>query len=221
MWIELRTVFDNLSVDPSVRAIVLTGAGDRAFTTGLDTKEAADHSPIFSSSETGDAARKATLIRRYVHAFQDCVTAIERCEKPVIAVLHGYAFGLAIDMSSACDVRFCAADTKMCVKEVDIGLAADVGTLTRLPKVVGAYGWVKDVSMSARVFGSEEALRVGFVSAIYQDKKSTVDAAIDWATTVASKSPVAVQGTKRILDYSRDHTVADGEFLGSIGVMND
>lgn len=213
MWIELRSVFDALSVDSSVRVIILTGAGERAFTTGLDTKEATDHSPIFSNSDPSDAARIATSIRRYVHAFQDCVSAIERCEKPVIAVLHGYSYGLAIDMTSACDVRFCAADTKMCVKEVDIGLAADVGTLTRLPKIVGAYGWVKDISMSARIFGSEEALRVGFVSAVCPDKKSTVDAAVCWAATVAQKSPVAVQGTKRILDYSRDHTIADGEFF--------
>ena len=130
--------------------------------------------------------------------------------------MHGFSYGLAVDMSSACDVRFCAADTKFCVKEVDIGIAADVGTLTRLPKIVGDYGWVKDVSFSARVFGAEEAMRVGFVSGVYESKKDAVEAALRWAEIVAGKSPVAVLGTKRILDYSRDHGVDDGEFFGDL-----
>ena len=212
-------MFDSLSTDPSVRAIILTGAGEKAFTAGLDTKDAAEHGPLSENSSAGtteDTARKATVLRRHIHNFQDCVTAIERCEKPVVCVLHGFAYGLAVDMSSACDVRICAADTKFCVKEVDIGIAADVGTLTRLPKVVGDYGWVKDVSLSARIFGAEEALRVGLVSGVHESKEAAVRAATSWATLVAEKSPVAVQGTKRILDYSRDHGVADGKLFSAV-----
>jgi delta(3,5)-delta(2,4)-dienoyl-CoA isomerase len=218
MWLELRQVFDTLSHSPSVRAIVLSGAGPRAFTTGLDVQFASSSGVLAqnSSGVSPDGARAATAIRRHISEFQDCITAVERCEKPVICVMHGYAFGLAVDLSTCADVRICSSDTHFAVKEVDIGLAADVGTLTRLPKVVGNYSWVKDVSLSARVFGPEEAFRVGFVSGVYPSKEVAVAEGIKWAELVASKSPVAVQGTKELLNWSRDHTVQDGECARSI-----
>ena len=218
MWLELRSVFEALSTDSAVRCIVLSGAGEKAFTTGLDV-QAAGESGLLVAPGAGDAARKATAARRYIRAFQDCISSVERCEKPVICVLHGYAFGLAIDLSCAADVRICSTDTKFAVKEVDIGLAADIGTLTRLPKVVGNYSWVKDVCLSARVFGAQEAERVGFVSNTYNGKAEAVSAALAWASLIASKSPVAVQGTKNILDYSRDHTVEDGRSFCSPRVL--
>jgi Delta3,5-Delta2,4-dienoyl-CoA isomerase len=208
MWLELRKVFDSLSIDSSIRSIVLSGAGDKAFTSGLDVQYAFNSSVLSFSTE--DGARRATGLRRHIAEFQDCITSVEKCEKPVICVLHGYSMGLAIDLSSCADVRICASDTKFAVKEVDIGLAADIGTLSRLPKIVGSYSWVKDVAMSARIFGAQEAEKVGFVSAVYESKQETVNAALKWAKLVAEKSPVAVQGTKNILDYSRDHPVADG-----------
>lgn len=107
---------------------------------------------------------------------------------------------------------------KLCVKEVDIGLAADIGTLTRLPKIVGSFSWVKDVSLSARVFGADEALRVGLVSQVLETKAKTVDAALKMAELLATKSPIAVQGTKEFLNHARDHTVADS--LRYTGVWN-
>lgn len=220
MWLELRRVFDQLSHDSSVRAIVLSGAGERAFTAGLDVQAASQEgSGLLAATKSPqqgqnlDPGRIAARLRRHIADFQDCVTAVERCEKPVIAAMHGYALGLGIDLSTAADVRLCARDAKFAVKEVDIGLAADIGTLSRLPKVVGHYGWVKEVSLTARVFGADEALRVGFVNAVYDDKDKTVQAAIDLAGVIASKSPVAVQGTKELLNWSRDHSVQDGKQL--------
>lgn len=209
MWLELRKVFDALSVDPDVRSIVLSGSGDRAFTTGLDVQAAQQSSVLFGSTSQ-DTARRAAAIRRHILDFQECITSVERCEKPVICALHGHALGLAIDLSTAADVRVCARGTEFAVKEVDIGLAADVGTLTRLPKVVGNHSWVKDVCLSARIFGAEEAKQVGFVSGVYNNKEEALNAALKWASSVAEKSPVAVQGTKHLLDYSRDHSVEDG-----------
>tara|TARA_R110002003_G_scaffold25_10_gene1215 strand:- start:9178 stop:9717 length:540 start_codon:yes stop_codon:yes gene_type:complete len=142
--------------------------------------------------------------------FQDCITAIEKSEKPVIAVLHGISYGLALDMSLACDIRVSTHDTKFSVKEVDIGLAADIGTLSRLPHSVGNASFVKEIALSARVFGSDEALQHGLVSHVYADKKTAVSEALKLADLIASKSPVAVLGTKEIINYSRDRTVADG-----------
>jgi delta(3,5)-delta(2,4)-dienoyl-CoA isomerase len=192
-----------------VSAIVISGAGERAFTTGLDVK-AASQGLLGPSDGDKDAARQAAHMRRGIADFQDCITSLERCEKPVIVAMHGYSFGLAIDLSTAADIRVCARDTKFSVKEVDIGIAADIGTLTRLPKVVGNYGWVKEVCLTARVFGAEEALRVGFVNSVYETKKQAVDKAIELAGLISSKSPVAVQGTKELLNFSRDHPVQDG-----------
>jgi delta(3,5)-delta(2,4)-dienoyl-CoA isomerase len=96
------------------------------------------------------------------------------------------------------------------VKEVDIGIAADIGTLSRLPKAVGNFSWVKDIALSARIFGGDEALRVGLVSGVYKDKAEAVAEALKLASLIASKSPVAVLGTKELLNYSRDHSVQDG-----------
>ena len=212
MWIEYRQVFDSLSQSPFVRAIVLSGAGPRAFTTGLDV-QAASQSGVLAQTPgdaSVDGARVATMIRRHILDFQDCISSVEKCEKPVICAMHGYALGLGIDIATSADVRVCSSDTKFAVKEVDIGLAADIGTLSRLPKVVGNSSWVKDVSLSARIFGAEEAMRVGFVSGVYEGKEKTLEAAIQWASLVAEKSPVAVQGTKDILNWSRDHNIQDG-----------
>lgn len=216
MWLELGQIFNQLSHDPSVRAIVLTGAGDKAFTAGLDVKAASEG--VLSAERDTDSARTATQLRRHITEFQDCITAVERCEKPVIVAMHGFSLGLAIDLSCAADVRFCSCDVKFAVKEVDIGLAADIGTLSRLPKVVGSFGWVKEVAMTARIFGTDEALRVGFVNAVYESKEAMVGAALKTAALMAMKSPVAVQGTKELLNWSRDHSVHDG-MLGSLLIL--
>jgi delta(3,5)-delta(2,4)-dienoyl-CoA isomerase len=245
MWLELKTIMDALSIDPEVRAVIISGAGDKAFSAGLDV-EAAN---IQNLSESDDVARRAVSIKRYVQQFQDCISSVEKCEKrtsaafpspahlypspafcaagktiiltakiAVICVLHGYSLGLAIDLSTCADIRIASANTKFAVKEVDIGLAADIGTLTRLPKVVGSFSWVKDVCLTARIFGAEEALRVGFVSHVVETKQAALEAALKMAQLIATKSPVAVQGTKELLNHARDHTVADS--LRYTGVWN-
>ncbi|KAG9203735.1 hypothetical protein G6514_002348 [Epicoccum nigrum] len=208
MWHNLSKIFTALSIDPSVRAILFTGAG-RAFTAGLDVT-AASSSPTFDTTTTTDGARKAFGLRRHILEFQECISALEKCEKPVICVLHGVSYGLALDMSLSCDVRIAAKDTRFSVKEVDIGLAADIGTLSRLPHAVGNMSWIKEVALSARVFGAEEAMQVGLVSRVVEDKEAAVKEALELASLIASKSPVAVLGTKEILNYSRDKTVAEG-----------
>lgn len=208
MWLNISQIFQRLSHDPNVRAIVLTSAGDRAFTAGLDVKAASSGGLIGRTD--ADPARTANALRRHILEFQACINAVEACEKPVIAVLHGIAYGLALDLSLACDIRVAAASTRFSVKEVDIGLAADIGTLSRLPRAVGSASWVKDVCLSARVFGAEEALRVGLVSAVYANKGEALAAGMKLAELIASKSPVATMGTKEILNYSRDRPVEDG-----------
>lgn len=123
--------------------------------------------------------------------------------------MHAVSIGLAIDISCCADIRIAAANTRLAVKEVDIGLAADIGTLARLPKIVGSTSWVKDVCLTARDFSAQEALAVGFVSQVHDTKATAIEAAQKIAVSLASKSPVAVQGTKELLNYGREHSTAD------------
>lgn len=167
-------------------------------------------------------------------------------------VNHGISYGLALDISLACDIRVCTKDTRYSVKEVDIGmfaflfnclgddyalsldivacsmkkstnsstpgLAADIGTLTRLPKSQLPFSFIKDVALTAREFFAPEALSVGLVSSVYDNKAEAVTQAISKAALIATKSPVAVLGTKEVLNYSRDHSVQDG--LNYVAVWN-
>ncbi|KAJ4157387.1 hypothetical protein NW754_009033 [Fusarium falciforme] len=202
---SLGASFEQLSHDAEVRAVVLSGAGDRAFTAGLDV-QAATSDGVLNGGEQ-DVARKAKALRSHIEEFQASISAMEKCEKPVICVVHGISIGLAIDIACCADIRICASNTRFAVKEVDIGLAADIGTLARLPKLVGSTSWVKDVCLTARDFSAQEALSVGFVSQVHEGKEAAVQAGVALAATLASKSPVAVQGTKELLNYGRDHSV--------------
>ncbi|KAL7274264.1 hypothetical protein RUND412_002843 [Rhizina undulata] len=212
MWEEYRDIFNLLSADANVRAVIFSGAGPRAFTAGLDIRQAS--SILGGSSEEEeeelDPARRAWKIRKSIKDFQDAIGAMERCEKPVILLFHGISYGLAIDVGCCADIRLCTASTQFSIKEVDIGLAADIGTLSRLPKIVGSLSWVKEVALTARVFSGEEALRQGFVSGVFEDKEKGFEAALRIATEIAAKSPVAVQGTKEIVNYSVGRNVEDG-----------
>jgi delta(3,5)-delta(2,4)-dienoyl-CoA isomerase len=175
---------------------------------GLDVQAAAQEGPI--QARAIDPSRKAFALRNHILDWQSCVSAISLCQKPVIALMHGYAYGAAIDLSTACDIRFCASDTIFCVKETDIGLAADVGTLARLPKVLGGLtSFAKEVALSARPFSADEALKQGFVSRVLSSKEELVAEGLKLAELIASKSPVAVQGTKNVLDYAWGRTVEE------------
>ena len=127
---------------------------------------------------------------------------------------------MAIDISSACDIRIAAADAKLSIKEVDIGLAADLGTLQRFPRIVGNDSWTRELALTGRYFGPKEAFERGFVSWVVQSREEGVKKGVEIAREIASKSPVAVQGTKTLLDYSRDHTIREGMLgLGCVDLM--
>ena len=211
MFHSMGAIFNRLSHDSDVRVVILSGNGDRAFTAGLDVQDASQNGGLTRGVDL-DPARRATALRRHIQELQDTVTAIEKCEKPVIAVMHGITYGLGIDMTTCCDVRICAKDTRFSVREVNIGLAADVGTLSRLPQTGISMSFIKDVALTARDWSAQEALQFGYVSGVYESKKAALDKAVEMGNLMASKSPIAVQGTKEVINFSRDHTIQDGEF---------
>ncbi|XP_032533360.1 delta(3,5)-Delta(2,4)-dienoyl-CoA isomerase, mitochondrial, partial [Chiroxiphia lanceolata] len=128
----------------------------------------------------------------------------------VIAAVHGPCIGAGVDLISACDIRFCSQDASFQVKEVDIGLAADVGTLQRLPKIVGSQSLVNELAFTARRMLASEALSCGLVSRVLPDKAALLEVALGVAVAIAARSPVAVQGTKINLVYSRDRPTPEG-----------
>jgi Delta3,5-Delta2,4-dienoyl-CoA isomerase len=177
-----------------------------------------------TSDPKSDPARVAKRFKETVKQAQSCTDAIAACTKPsssfrtalifrVICVIHGAAIGIAIDISSACDIRLAAQDAKLSIKEVDIGLAADVGTLQRFPRLVGNDSWTRELAFSGRFFSAKEALEKGYVSFVLRSREAAVGKALEIANVIASKSPIAVQGTKTLLDYSRDHSIREGWHL--------
>ncbi|KAG5520566.1 hypothetical protein RHGRI_033220 [Rhododendron griersonianum] len=140
---------------------------------------------------------------------QDTITAIERCRKPVIAAIHGACIGGGIDIITACDVRYCTESAFFSVKEVDLGITADLGTLQRLPSIVG-YGKAVELALSARRFSGSEAKELGLVSRVFGSKDAMDEGVQAIAEEIAAKSPLAVTGTKAVLLRSRDLTVVQG-----------
>lgn len=210
-WRETAECFNEISADKDCRVIVLSGAG-KLFTAGLDLSDFGEFAQILMGDE--DIARKAFALKRIVKRCQDAFNAIEKCPKPVIAAVHGACVGGGVDLVTSCDIRYCTQDAWFQIKEIELGMAADVGTLQRLPKVVGNDSWVREVAFTGRKILADEALKETLVSRIYPDKSQLMDAAISLAVSIASKSPVAVQGTKINLNYSRDHSIDESlEFV--------
>jgi len=209
-WVECRETFQKLGKDGSVRAIVLSGGQSKHFTVGLDLKDKDLSASLMpSDGEHVDAARRAVLMRNLILTMQESFNAIEKCPQPVIAAIHGACIGGGIDMITACDIRMCSADAWYSIKEVDIGLAADVGTLQRISHVIGSASLVRDLAYTARKMDSAEALSCGFVSRVLPTKEETLNKAMEMAKEIATKSPIAIFGTKHNLNYSRDHTLTD------------
>ncbi|KAK4621913.1 Delta(3,5)-Delta(2,4)-dienoyl-CoA isomerase, mitochondrial [Fulvia fulva] len=210
MFHSMPSLFDRLSHDPDVRAILLSGMGEKAFSAGLDVSGASSSGPVGTPAEHEDFARRTWKIRRHALDYQNAINAIERCEKPVICLLHGISYGAAIDIATAADVRYCTRDVSFCIREIDVGLAPDIGTMSRLPKIGVSYSWAKEVVYTAVAFRGDEALSYGFVNKVFETKADLVAGGLALAETIASKSPVAVQSAKALWDFSRDRPVQDG-----------
>lgn len=204
MFGEIGSAFRALDADPSVRAIILSGNG-KHFTAGLDLKESAS---VLGGAE-GDPARVREKLRRHILWLQDCFTAIDTCRAPVIAAVHGACIGAGVDVITACDIRVSTEDAWFTIQEINVGIVADVGTLQRAPHVL-PFGIVKEMAYTGRKMYTEEALRLGFLNHTATDKNAVHELALSIAQEIASKSPLAVAGTKAVLNHARDHTVADG-----------
>lgn len=212
-WQAYGKLFDDLAKahasGTDIRAVVVSSANSKLFTAGLDLSNA--HSvAAFSSQRHHDSARASLGLRHALREFQRAINAPDRCLFPVIAAVHGSVVGLGVDLIAACDVRYASSDAVFSIKEVDIGLAPDVGTLAHITKITGNLSLVRELTYSCRPFGAAEAQRLGLVSRVIEGGKETVvQEALELARAIAEKSPVAVASAKELITHSRDHAVAD------------
>jgi len=203
-WTEIIQIFRWIDATDEIRVVVISGAG-KHFSSGIDLMLLAQ----LGSQLGKDVGRNADLLRRKILELQASFTAIEQCRKPVLAAIQGYCLGGAIDLIAACDMRYASLDAQFAIKEIDIGMAADVGTLQRLPRIIGD-GIMRELAFTGRTLDAEEARSIGLVNRVFADQPSLLEGVLEIARTIAAKSPIAVRGTKEMLRYMRDHRVDDG-----------
>ncbi len=205
MWQEIRSAFRWVDETPEARVAVISGRG-RGFTAGIDLAFIAE---LMKQSRGGCEGRASEALRRQILDLQDDLSSIERCRKPVIAAIHGACIGGGIDLITCCDMRYASADAYFSVKEVDLAVTADLGTLQRLPKLV-PEGVARELAYTGRRFDAAEAKEIGLVNRVFDSADSLRKGVAEIAATIAGKSPLAMRGIKEMLIYSRDHSVADG-----------
>lgn len=205
---EIRRVFQEIDADPSIHVAILWAEG-KHFTAGLDLKAAAGNVSGATARPGLSEALKNQELYRLIRDWQDCFSWPEKCAKPVIAAVHGHCIGGGVDLTTACDIRLCTADATFSIHETKIAIVADVGTLQRITGVVGK-GAAREMAFTGRRITADRALRFGLVNEVYPDKEALLTGAREMAVEIAENSPLAVQGTKRVLQYSDEHTLEDG-----------
>jgi enoyl-CoA hydratase len=203
-WLELPQCMRDIEVLTDTRVIVISSTG-KHFSAGMDLGVFSDSSTMPQSK---DPSRMAEGLRRLVLQLQATLSSLEEIRLPVLAAIHGGCIGGALDLVCAADSRYCTADAYFTIKETELGMTADVGTLQRLPKLIPA-GIVKELAFTGRKFTAQEAQQFGLVNRVYDDQESMLVGVMEFAAQIAANSPLAVTGCKEMLNYSRDHSVED------------
>ena len=216
LWLDLPRAMDAVGADPMVRAVVIAAKGPH-FSVGLDLKSMG--SVLSGGGETQDPgtgggsaasmAARARGARREVLRLQDAITAVARCPKPVVAAVHGYCIGGGVDLIAACDIRLGSADAVFSVREAKMAIVADLGSLQRLPTIIGA-GHVAELAYTGKDISAERAKDIGLLNEVASDAEGVLKAARALAAEIAANSPIAVQGTKAFLAANEGRTVAEG-----------
>ena len=212
-WNDLPEIVEEIDDKGAARVIVLSSTG-KHFTAGMDLS-------VFSSSDSLSGAsskvtRGATLYE-FVKVCQRTISSLEKTRMPVIAAIQGGCIGGGMDLVTAADMRYATEDAFFCIQEINIGMTADVGTFPRLTRLV-PEGVARELAYTGRRMPASEAQAVGLVNRIYPDPDALLDGVMEVAREIAAKAPLAVFGTKRILNYSRDHSTEDT--LDYIGIWN-
>lgn len=212
-WEELQSVFETLDQDDSVRVIVLSGNG-KHFCAGMDLETLMN---IQQFQQMDCEGRKREQFRQFILKLQRTVTALEACRKPVLAAVSGACVGGGLDILAACDIRYCSEDAYFSIKEIDLGMVADLGSLQRLPAIIGP-GKTAELAYTGRNVSGPEAAQIGLVNHCYPDNEALVAGVQKIARSIAEKSPLSIRGIKEMLLYARDHPVGDS--LNQVSTWN-
>ena len=206
-WNELPVIVRDINDNARARCIVISSTG-KHFSAGMDLA-------VFggggSSAGEGGADRFITAEgqRHHVRWLQDCFSCLDQARMPVLVAIQGGCIGGAVDMTSACDIRYATEDAFFCVQEINIGMTADVGTFPRLCKLI-PEGWVRELAYTGRRLPAGKAKEIGLVNEVFPTQEALLDHVMATAREIAEKSPLAVTGSKVMINYARDHTIADG-----------
>jgi enoyl-CoA hydratase len=203
-WSDIPEAVRAIDASAEARVIVISSTG-KHFTAGMDLS-------VFTSGSlesSVEAGRKLENLRRKVLQLQDSFSALEEVRIPVLVAIQGGCIGGGVDMVSAADCRYITEDGFFSVYETKIGMTADVGTCQRLPKII-PEGMAREMIYTGRRLSAAEALNVGLVNRVFPDHESMLAGVMDVAKEIAANSPLAVAGCKEMVNFSRDHSVADG-----------
>ena len=206
-WVELPEIVRNLDARGDVRAIVLSSTG-RHFCAGMDLGVFTSGDTAITPGDADEMGRVRARLRQTALMLQESFTAFEKARMPVLAAIQGGCIGGAVDMVTAADMRYASADAFFVIQEINIGMTADVGTLQRLPKII-PDGVARELAYTGRRMPAQRALEVVLVNQVFPTHEELVAGVLEIAGEIASKSPLAIWGTKEMLLYSRDHSVAD------------
>ena len=206
-WVELGDALEEINRDSEVRVVVLSSTG-KHFCAGMDLSAFSNGVDDIPDDKKPDHARVGEVLYRTAKELQGYISKLEEIRVPIIAAVHGGVIGGALDLITACDMRFASNDAFFCIQEINIGMAADVGTLQRLPKII-PDSKMREMAYTGRRMLADEAKDSGLVGEVYETQDQMLDAVHKLAAEIASKSPVAIYGLKAVMNYSRDHNVSD------------
>ena len=207
-WVELGDVLDEINRNSDIRVVVMSSTG-KHFCAGMDLNAFSNGVDNIPDNKKPDSARVGEAVYRVAKELQEYISTLEKIRVPVIAAIQGGCIGGAVDLVTACDIRLASNDAFFCIQEVNIGMAADVGTLQRLPRII-PDSKMRELAYTGRRMYADEAKETGLVSDTYESQDKMLEAASNLAKEIASKSPVAIYGLKAVMNYSRDHSVKDG-----------
>ena len=207
-WVELGDVLEEINKNSEVRVVVMSSTG-KHFCAGMDLSAFSNGVDNIPDEKKPDHARIGEAVYRVAKELQGYISSLEKIRVPVIAAIHGGCIGGAVDLVTACDIRIASKDAFFCIQEINIGMAADVGTLQRLPKII-PDSKMREMAYTGRRMYADEAKETGLVSDTYESQEEMLAAANELAKVIASKSPVAIYGLKAVMNYSRDHSVSEG-----------
>lgn len=212
-WTELPEIVRELDAVGEARAIVLSSTG-KHFTAGMDlavfgASGSGEQQPQDGNARSVERGRARAEMRRRILHLQETFSCLDRSRMPVLAAIQGGCIGGGVDLVSACDIRDCTENAFFCIQEINIGLTADVGTFPRLPHLL-PQGLVRELAYTGRRLSAQEALAHGLVNHVYKDHDSLIQGVMAKAGEIAARSPLAVWGSKEMINYGRDHSIADG-----------